>query len=68
MSADDWVLIKPFWIQRGPNESVDWANLDPKTGTQKFVVTPSVSVTLRALAAAVCAGGGSPILLQGPTR
>eukprot|EP01084_Bolivina_argentea_P024054 44892_1 len=59
-SADDWVLLKPFWLPAGPNEKEDWAI------EGKFVITPMVEFTLRSVARAV-AVSDAPILLQGPT-
>eukprot|EP00903_Cladosiphon_okamuranus_P014927 g13820.t2 len=65
-SAAPWVRIGPFWLEGGPLDPVDAAQLDPNTKQRRFVLTPSVEGTLRCLARAV-ASADSPVLLQGPT-
>jgi len=59
------VLVKPFWIKTGPNESADWSEV-ASNGKSRFILTPSVSKSLRRLARAL-ASGPWPILLEGPT-
>jgi midasin len=59
------VLIKPFWIKTGPKELVDWSEAS-SNGKSRFILTPSVSTSLRRLARAL-ASGPWPILLEGPT-
>ena len=63
--ADDYVLIKPFWIQTGPLTPVDWSETTAP-GRSKFILTPSAKVNLRRLARAIAAGPW-PVLLEGPT-
>ena len=64
-SEDQWVLVKPFWLKRGPIAAVDWSVPDA-TGLTKFVMTETVENNIRDLARAVCANI-SAVLLQGPT-
>ena len=65
--AEQWALVEPFWLKTGVLPLDDGALLDPKTGLRRFVLTPHVATTLRAVASAVAAGEGAPVLLQGPT-
>ncbi|CAN0109706.1 unnamed protein product [Ectocarpus sp. 6 AP-2014] len=65
-SSAPWVRIGPFWLEGGPHDPVDAAELDPTTNQRRFVLTGSVEGTLRCLARAV-ASSDSPVLLQGPT-
>jgi len=64
-SADDYVLVEPFWIKLGPETPVDWKE-GISQGVAKFVLTPSASNHLRRLSRAVSAGN-YPVLLEGPT-
>jgi MoxR-like ATPase len=67
--ADNYVLIKPFWIRRGPLEPIDWSEESSlQTGGRfsKFVLTPSTAINVRRLARAI-ASGPWPILLEGAT-
>ena len=59
------VLIKPFWIKTGPKEVVDWSEVS-SNGKSRFILTPTVSMSLRRLARAL-ASGPWPVLLEGPT-
>jgi midasin len=61
-SAEDWVLVKPFWLHSGPFPRNNWADRNP-SGIQRFVLTPSVESCLRDIAAGVAANI-APILLQ----
>jgi midasin len=63
--ASQWSLIKPFWVRAGPLSAIDWAHTN-EAGIQRFVLTPTVEVCLRDIAAGIAANV-SPILLQGPT-
>ena len=65
---DAYILVKPFWIQAGPLDPLDWAEASHKRqgGRSKFVLTPSASLHLRRLARAV-SSGPYPVLLEGPT-
>lgn len=65
VDADDFVIIKPFWIKAGPVERVDWSE-PSESGRSKFILTPSTVSNLRRVARAV-ASGPWPILLEGPT-
>jgi midasin (ATPase involved in ribosome maturation) len=65
LTADDWVLVKPFWLRTGKLTPVDWAAKDSR-GITKFVLTATVDAAVRNLAAAIAAGV-APVLLQGPT-
>jgi midasin len=62
---ENYVLVKPFWILAGPLDAVDWSEASP-TERSRFILTPSMSSSLRRLARAVAAGPW-PILLEGPT-
>ncbi|EEC43465.1 predicted protein, partial [Phaeodactylum tricornutum CCAP 1055/1] len=64
-AVDRFALIKPFWIEKGPLESIDWSELN-SNARSKFVLTRSTTNNLRRLARAV-ASGPWPILLEGPT-
>lgn len=64
--TDEFVLVKPFWITAGPNEPTDWSEVSPTTGKARFILTPSVTSSLRRLSRALAAGPW-PILLEGPT-
>lgn len=59
------VLMKPFWINMGPKQPIDWS-VASTNGKSRFILTPSVSNNLRRLARAL-ASGPWPILLEGPT-
>ena len=63
--SSDYVLIKPFWIQTGPLEPVDWSEAT-SDGRSRFILTPSTSSNLRKLARTLAAGPW-PVLLEGPT-
>jgi midasin (ATPase involved in ribosome maturation) len=65
-TSDNFVLIKPFWINAGPIEPVDWSEENLETGRSRFVLTPSTALNLRKLARAIAAGPW-PVLLEGPT-
>ena len=60
----DYELIKPFWIKSGPRKKEDWTL--SHDGKSRFILTPSVSASLRRLSRALTAGPW-PILLEGPT-
>ena len=59
-------LIKPFWIPKGPLNSIDWSIKDKETGQSRFVLVPSTMSNLRRIARAI-ASGPWPLLLEGPT-
>ncbi len=63
--ADDWVLVKPFWLKAGPLKIIDWAEKSSH-GTARFVLTNTVEMYIRELAAGI-SSNCAPILLQGPT-
>lgn len=63
--AGERILVKPFWLQKGPLELDDW-DLKSESGTTRFVLTISVEMHVRTLAAAIAANV-APVLLQGPT-
>jgi midasin len=63
--AEKYVIVKPFWIKAGPLDPVDWSEAS-STGRSRFILTPSMSSSLRRLARAVAAGPW-PVLLEGPT-
>jgi midasin len=65
IEAGDYVLINPFWIKSGPLDPSDWSEASP-TGRSRFILTPSVSSSLRRLSRALAAGPW-PVLLEGPT-
>jgi MoxR-like ATPase len=46
--ANDYILVKPFWVRSGPLSPMDWAVIDGK-GKTNFVLTPSASLHLRRL-------------------
>jgi midasin len=62
----DYILIAPFWIERGDSEVVDWASETDASGRSRFVLLPSTMVNLRRLSRSM-ASGSWPILLEGPT-
>ena len=64
-NADDYVLLKPFWIKSGPLTPMDWSETGA-SGRSKFILTSSAKVNLRRLARAIAAGPW-PVLLEGPT-
>lgn len=64
-AAEEWTLVKPFWLRRGPLDEVDWCEVDA-SGTRRFVMTRTVEASIRDLCAGIAAGV-APILLQGPT-
>ena len=61
-TAQDWVLVKPFWLRAGCLQPVDWAEKDA-SGMTRFVLTKTVESNIRSLAAAVGAQV-APILIQ----
>ncbi|CAJ1949588.1 unnamed protein product [Cylindrotheca closterium] len=63
---EDYVLLKPFWVKVGPGESADWSEVSSSTGKARFILTQSVSTSLRRLSRAITAGPW-PVLLEGPT-
>lgn len=63
--TDDYVLVKPFWIKRGPFDLQDWSE-NEHAGRAKFILTNTMSLNLRRLSRAVAAGPW-PVLLEGPT-
>jgi MoxR-like ATPase len=63
---DRYILIKPFWIQKGPLDSVDWSLKNAKTGRSRFILVPSTMSNLRRLIRTI-ASGPWPLLLEGPT-
>lgn len=64
-SADDWTLVKPFWLKTGTLSSVDWSEKSD-SGIVRFVGTSTVMSNIRTVAAGIAANV-APILLQGPT-
>ena len=62
----NFVLLKPFWIQSGPLDVVDWSEETAEQRGRRFILTPSTGENLRRLSRAV-ASGPWPILLEGPT-
>lgn len=64
-SGEEWVLLKPYWLKRGPIAAVDWSVPDSQ-GITKFVMTETVEKNIRDLARAVSANI-TAVLLQGPT-
>lgn len=60
-----YILIKPFWIKSGTLEPTDWSS-PSADGTVRFILTPSISSSLRRLSRSLAAGPW-PILLEGPT-
>ena len=60
-----YVLVKPFWLKKGPLDPVDWSEANVP-GKSKFILTESMSHNLRRLSRAVAAGPW-PVLLEGPT-
>lgn len=50
--ANDYILVKPFWVKTGPLSPVDWAVVDGR-GKASFVLTPSALSHLRRLARVV---------------
>ncbi|GMH65392.1 hypothetical protein TrST_g10125 [Triparma strigata] len=60
----DFVTVKPFWLPKGPLESVDWT--ESVSGVSKFVLTKTASTNLRCLSRSLAAGPW-PILIEGPT-
>lgn len=63
----DWIEVRPFWLQCGPNERVDWSQ--SQSNVVRFVLnqhTPTVRNYIRDIASGVAANV-APILLQGPT-
>jgi midasin len=63
---DAFVLLKPFWVKAGPEEITDWSEVSTTTGKARFILTPSVALSLRRLSRALAAGPW-PVLLEGPT-
>ena len=63
--TDKFVLLKPFWIKKGPEMALDWAD-EGGEGLSRYVMTPTTSSNIRRLARVV-ATGPWPILLEGPT-
>jgi midasin len=63
--AEEYILVKPFWIKAGPNEAVDWSETS-SVGKPRFILTPSIATSLRRLSRALAAGNW-PVLLEGPT-
>ena len=64
-SPSDFVLLKPFWVKAGPLAPEDWSK-ESSLGSQRFILTNSVTAHLRRLSRAVAAGPW-PVLLEGPT-
>lgn len=64
-NADDYILLKPFWIKTGPLTPTDWSER-AASGRSKFILTSSAKANLRRLARAIAAGPW-PVLLEGPT-
>lgn len=62
----NYVLIKPFWIETGMLDCVDWAERLNINGCASFILTDMTRFNLRRLARAI-ASGSWPILLEGPT-
>lgn len=65
-SETSHILLKPFWIEVGPNAPKDWAEKDQTTGITKFVLTKTAKKHLRSLARSIACGPW-PLLLEGPT-
>eukprot|EP01038_Epipyxis_sp_PR26KG_P006887 gene6887-9437_t len=64
-SAQNWILVKPFWLYAGKLIPTDWSEPN-ENGIVKYVMTPTVENNLRELTSAIAANV-APILLQGPT-
>jgi midasin (ATPase involved in ribosome maturation) len=69
--AEEWTLVKPFWIRTGPEEQVDWAaetasSSSSSSVSTKFVPTKSVLKNIRTIASAISSNIAA-VLLQGPT-
>ena len=60
-----YVLVKPFWVGAGPIEPIDWSE-STTAGRTRFILTPSMELSLRRLGRAIAAGPW-PVLLEGPT-
>ena len=60
-----YILVKPFWVRAGPVDPVDWSQLST-AGRTRFILTPSMELSLRRLGRAIAAGPW-PVLLEGPT-
>jgi midasin len=65
-NSSNFVLIKPFWIEAGPLDPVDWSEYNAEQARSRFILTPTTDGNLRRLVRAV-ASGPWPILLEGPT-
>ena len=63
--VDRFVLLKPFWIPRGPKMLLDMATKGDQ-GLSQYVMTPTTWTNVRRLARVV-ASGPWPVLLEGPT-
>lgn len=63
--AETFILLKPFWVEKGPRDVSDWAE-QRNQGLSRYVLTPTTSANVRQLAR-VIASGPWPVLLEGPT-
>ncbi|GAX24956.1 midasin [Fistulifera solaris] len=64
--GSEYLLIKPFWIEKGPLDPIDWSSETIPEPRSKFILTPSTEKNLCRLTASIAAGPW-PILLEGPT-
>lgn len=62
----DYLLVRPFWIEKGPLDPVDWSSETMDKSRSRFILTPSTEKNLRRLTRSI-ASGPWPILLEGPT-
>ena len=62
---DNYALVKPFWLQTGLSEKIDYSDVNYGKNN-RFVLTTSMLVTLRRISRSI-AYGPWPILLEGPT-
>ena len=63
--TDEYVLVSPFWIEKGPQPCIDWSK-PAENALPQFILTPTTKKNLRRLGRAIAAGPW-PILLEGPT-
>ena len=63
--SDQYVLVQPFWIAKGPLQCTDWSK-PGENRMARFILTPTARKNLRRLVRAI-ASGPWPILLEGPT-
>lgn len=64
-NSDNYVLVKPFWLQSGLAEKIDFADSNQRSFS-RFVLTPTMLMNLRRISRAIACGPW-PVLLEGPT-